>query len=325
MLEWLEREDVPDDDFLQQLDDATLAVWDHYTHLRIAWLYLTRYGRRDGMQKIFSSIKSFIERSPRTRRGDTSRGTTFHETMTYFWTHMVHFAIVSSSSSKALPFEKPFKQFLVLNPQLSNGGLFLHYYSKKRMLLDAEARSSVLLPDIRPLPSLITHSDGSTASGPFATYSAVSAAAATPLHVRLQPRRPMTDEEFLNNVRTSSLRGWGHDVKIRLIYLLLSEDAREGRRRNAERVIDTLRGIEKDAFHLTITYFWIQMVSFSMKAVGSATSTQMEFDVFYRQPICQKLRNSLLYESYYSRRVMDADKAAVEFALPDLKSLPSVI
>ena len=34
-----------------------------------------------------------------------------------------------------------FKTFLALNPQLVNGGLFLHYYSKQRMLLDAEARS----------------------------------------------------------------------------------------------------------------------------------------------------------------------------------------
>lgn len=32
------------------------------------------------------------------------------------------------------------KVFLLLNPQLANGGLFLHYYSKQRMLLDADAR-----------------------------------------------------------------------------------------------------------------------------------------------------------------------------------------
>lgn len=32
------------------------------------------------------------------------------------------------------------KVFLLLNPQLCNGGLFLHYYSKQRMLLDPDAR-----------------------------------------------------------------------------------------------------------------------------------------------------------------------------------------
>ena len=74
LLEWLEREDEDDELFLRKLEAATLDTWDHYTHLRIAWLYLTKLGRRDGMAKIFESIKSFIERSPRTKRGDTSRG-----------------------------------------------------------------------------------------------------------------------------------------------------------------------------------------------------------------------------------------------------------
>ena len=68
LLDWIERVDLTDDAFLTQLEDATLEEWDHYTHLRIAWINLTRHGRKDGMQKIFASIKSFIERSPRTKR-----------------------------------------------------------------------------------------------------------------------------------------------------------------------------------------------------------------------------------------------------------------
>lgn len=32
------------------------------------------------------------------------------------------------------------KVFLLMNPQLANGGLFLHYYSKQRMLLDPDSR-----------------------------------------------------------------------------------------------------------------------------------------------------------------------------------------
>ena len=89
LLDWIGRVDEPDDVFLTKLDDATLDSWDHYTHLRIAFLYLQKYERRQAMPLIFEKIKSFIERSPRTRRGDNSRGTTFHETMTYFWVHMV--------------------------------------------------------------------------------------------------------------------------------------------------------------------------------------------------------------------------------------------
>jgi GTPase SAR1 family protein len=76
---WLEVEDESDEEFLRKLEDYSLDKWDHRTHLRIAWIYLTKYGRKDGMNKIFSGIKNFILNSPRSRK------TTFNETMTYFW------------------------------------------------------------------------------------------------------------------------------------------------------------------------------------------------------------------------------------------------
>jgi hypothetical protein len=146
--EWLERQDSPDDDFLQQFNSYTLDKWDHYTHLRVAWLLLTRHCRQQGMRLIFSGIKAFIENSALTQRKDTGRGTTFHETMTYFWAHMVHYCIVRSEFSwSPRPVVIPsdaFKRFLFLNPALSNGGLFLEFYSRERMLLDPTARSEVL-------------------------------------------------------------------------------------------------------------------------------------------------------------------------------------
>lgn len=75
---WLEVVDEPDDEFLKKFDTFTLEKWDHRTHLRIAWVLLTRHGRRQGMKKIFDGIKKYIELSGKTRN-------TFHETMTYFW------------------------------------------------------------------------------------------------------------------------------------------------------------------------------------------------------------------------------------------------
>lgn len=172
--EWLERVDLPDDVFLQQFDTYTLDKWDHYTHLRVAWLLLSRHGRQQGMDLIFNGIKSFIEHSPHTQRKDTARGTTFHQTMTYFWVHMVHFSMErarrqpfvsrellhkfapaqadaisqcvpsSLSESEPVPALLPFKRFLLLNPVLSNGGYFLEFYSRERILLDPTARSQVL-------------------------------------------------------------------------------------------------------------------------------------------------------------------------------------
>eukprot|EP00606_Chrysophyceae_sp_TOSAG23-5_P000679 GSChrysophyteH2.ASY1.ANO1.628.1 assembled CDS len=146
--EWLSREDDEDEVFLQKLNDYSLTSWDHRTHLRVAWLLLEMRGREKGMPIIFDSIRNFIANSNRTAR---ARGTTFHETMTYFWVHMVDFARQTDLDSPS-----PFKLFLLMNPQLSNGGLFLHYYSKKLILQTASSRTQVVLPDINPLPSMLT-------------------------------------------------------------------------------------------------------------------------------------------------------------------------
>lgn len=144
LLEWLEREDQPDDAFLESLANCTLDSWDHYTHLRIAWLHLTKFGRRPGLQMACDAIKSFIANSPRARK------TTYHETMTYFWIHMVHFAIASTYNPT-----NDFKGFLATNPKLCNGGLYREYYSDKLMLHTAETRVQVALPDKKPLPSIV--------------------------------------------------------------------------------------------------------------------------------------------------------------------------
>jgi signal recognition particle receptor subunit beta len=322
LLEWMDRVDVPDEEFLQSLEDITLDVWDHYTHLRIAWLYLTLFGRRVGMEKIFSSIKTFIELSPRTKRSDTSRGTTFHETMTYFWSHMVHYATVATKNPLGT-----FKTFLFMNPQFANGGMFLHYYSKKRMLLDPEARNTVLLPDLHPLPSLLSNPN-ETSSGE---------AMKTPIHVRLQPRAPLDDREFIEAIRAQEYPGWGHDTLIRLIYILLTAESpsltserqtttSSRPRRPIDEIFETIRVIEKENFHETLNYFWVQQVSYHLALLKKRSSHPCrDFDEFYRQPECQKLRNSLLSEKYFSRALVDSVEARESLRLPDLKQLPNVI
>eukprot|EP01038_Epipyxis_sp_PR26KG_P005144 gene5144-7164_t len=348
--EWLERVDEEDELFLQKLTDATLDQWDHRTHLRIAWLYLTLYGRREGLSKIFTSIKSFIERSPRTQRKDAAtRGTTFHETMTYFWVHMVHYAMNATKNPN-----NQFKTFLLLNPQLSNGGLFLHYYSKQRMLMDAEARVSVLLPDIRPLPSLIT--------------ALPDTSQVLPVHIRLQPKAPLTDEEFIDHFETNRLTGWGHDSKLRLIYITLQLASNtNGRGNGADSILEIIESIEKEGFHLSLTYFWIHMIRLNIAIMNKEDSNSSKlidekdvtssdpplpppssamsdttnmppstpppvvrysfkpFNDFLRRPLCQSLRNSLLYEKYYSRSLVDSSLSAKQFTLPDLKPLPNKI
>ncbi len=137
-------DEVSDDEFLKQFESCTLTDWSHKTHLRMAWLYLTRDGRRVGVNKIFDGIKNFIKNS------QVSRKTTFHFTMTYFWIQMIDLAIAQS------PKDINFEEFLRLNPHLLNGGLFLEYYKKETMLNNPTARQEMVLPDIKPLPTLVT-------------------------------------------------------------------------------------------------------------------------------------------------------------------------
>lgn len=184
----------------------------------------------------------------------------------------------------------------------------------------------MLLPDIRPLPSLINKT--SESAGEVASHvdnDSHGVFPKTPIHVRHQPRLPLTDQEFLVSVQSNSLLGWGHDTKIRLIYLLLVADLSAGHRRNVDAILETLKGIEKEHFHLTINYFWIQMVTYFIsqtKLLAGDGKEIVDFDTFYRQPICQKLRNSVLYDKYYSRRVIDDQNSSVVMNLPDLKPLP---
>lgn len=140
-------DELNDDDFLKKFETCSLTNWSHKTHLRMAWLYLTRNDRRVAVNKIFDGIKNFIDNS------QIARKTTFHFTMTYFWIQMIDLAIAQS------PKNLNFEAFLSLNPQLMNGGLFLEYYKKETLLNNPIARQEMVLPDIKPLPTIVKSID----------------------------------------------------------------------------------------------------------------------------------------------------------------------
>lgn len=302
LLDWLSRKDGDDDEFLQQLEECTLDNWDHRTHLRIAWLLLSRHGRREGLAKIFAGIRHFIDNSHRTFR---SRGTTFHETMTYFWTHMVHYAMVTTANPR-----KDFNTFLLLNPQLANGGLFLHYYSKKLMLQTADSRLQVVLPDIRPLPSLVTDVE---------TLSNDGGGEVDKLALRAAP---LSDEEFRTRWQEGRLDSWGHESRLRAIWLCLKQNVR---REGVQKAFEGLEATEKTGHHVTATYFWIQMTDYVMhKLDGGEESSPPTFGIFIQKPAAQMLRNPDLISKYYSKSILGV-LGKKEFNIPDLKPMPSVV
>jgi hypothetical protein len=151
----------------------------------------------------------------------------------------------------------------------------------------------------------------------------------------IKPTAPLTDEEFMHHFHAGTLPGWGHDSVLRLVYLLLQVKGRSSN--SANEILDILAGVEGDNTHVTLNYFWLQMVTYYMAVVakhfGSRTDSSsgsendrkhsLTFNEFMSQPRCQPLRNQLLYQKYYSRSVID--RSAEEFALPDLKQFPTLI
>ena len=58
--------------------------------------------------------------------------------------------------------------------------------------------------------------------------------------------------------------------------------------------------------------------------IGTGTGAgTVSFGAFIAKPQCQCLRNALLYDKYYSRKLLDSFESAVSFVLPDKRSLPS--
>lgn len=74
----------------------------------------------------------------------------------------------------------------------------------------------VLLPDKVPLPSLLVDVNKLKSTSSTSTAAGTKSGADA-----LLPRAPLTDAQFLSLLVDQQLPGWGHEVKLRVIYLLL--------------------------------------------------------------------------------------------------------
>uniref|UniRef100_A0A0G4HB99 Uncharacterized protein n=1 Tax=Chromera velia CCMP2878 TaxID=1169474 RepID=A0A0G4HB99_9ALVE len=283
-------------------------------------------GRREGFRLIFARIEAFIKNSELTKRAD--RQTTFHQTMTYFWAHMIHYALEAARDPRA---KTDFKFFLAFNPQLCNSGMFLHFYAKERMLNDPKARTEVVLPDRKPLPSLISSIER---EGPL-----------PPAHEHLPVGDSVSDSLFLQLFEGNRLPSWGHAAFIRLIYCRLKT---QGRRKATDSLFASLKNLQKGAFHETKTYFWIQMVTHALATDFHAcifdSSSDKEEKAGPEMPefedlmqgkggagrfsyAASKLReltvDTQFFHAFYSKKLIESKEAEESFVLPDKKPLPS--
>lgn len=119
-----ERREIPNDQF------------HHRDHLRLAWIYLHRYGRPEAGTRIAESIQRYA-----VHNGAPGK---YHETVTLAWMELVCCAM------RSLPDAAGFDEILQAFPRLLQKGALAQYYSSG--VLESEtARRVFVEPDLKPL------------------------------------------------------------------------------------------------------------------------------------------------------------------------------
>ncbi|CEL55313.1 ADP-ribosylation factor 4 OS=Xenopus laevis GN=arf4 PE=2 SV=2 [Rhizoctonia solani AG-1 IB] len=139
-------------------------------------------------------------------------------------------------------------------------------------------------------------------------------------------------DEFLKAFEGVNLPSWDHYTHIRIAYTIMHT---YGRQKGKTMIFD---GIEKyiktsvqttgRTFHVTMTYFWVQIVHFGIQSMP-AEDTQSQYEA--NDDFCRFLLlnpyvvEGSLWEDYYSKDVIMTPSAKESMVLPDRMPLPSLI
>jgi len=132
-----------DDTFLRLFEAQAIlrADWNHRSHLRIAYIYLTRLPFETALNKMRDGVRAYnaangIEDTPTSG---------YHETMTCAFMHLVYSTLCQYGASESSG------QFLNEHSQLNSKRILLLFYSRNR-IMSAEAKDRFIEPDLAPLP-----------------------------------------------------------------------------------------------------------------------------------------------------------------------------
>jgi hypothetical protein len=110
----------------------------HADHIRLAWIYIRRYGMEGAEERIRASIRNFA-----TSVGHVPK---YHETMTRAWLRLVYAAYA------ATPEITEYVAFVSQHPSLLDKNALTPFYSPQ-VLASNEARYNWIPPDLKPLPT----------------------------------------------------------------------------------------------------------------------------------------------------------------------------
>jgi hypothetical protein len=143
-----------DDEHLRQFEDQSLPLgcWNHRAHLKVAYLYLTRFPFDEALRRMRAGVRAY-----NTAHGITdSPASGYHETMTCAWLHLVHTTLRQFGPSASAD------AFFDAQTQLSQKRSLLLFYSRD-LIMSAAAKVSFIAPDLAPLPRPLPMPDGRNA------------------------------------------------------------------------------------------------------------------------------------------------------------------
>ena len=134
---------MTDEEFLEAFEDCTLEEFHHADHIRMAWIYLRKFGYTAGSIKVKEGIKKFAAAK--------NANTLYHETITEFWIRLVLHVIQANTNVEN------FSEFLHSTWALLDAkSIFSHY--TKDFLMSEKAKKEWMPPNLMPMPALLNSS-----------------------------------------------------------------------------------------------------------------------------------------------------------------------
>lgn len=134
---------MDDSELMTRFRDSSISRedWTHLAHIRVAWLHLRQFTLQESMTRLRAGIKA-LNQAIGVENGPESG---YHETMTWAWLH-----VVRANIRNGVPLRDSL-DFCEQNPHLRRTLLRLFY--TRDLIMSAEARRSIVQPDIGPLPA----------------------------------------------------------------------------------------------------------------------------------------------------------------------------
>jgi hypothetical protein len=137
-----------DDELIFEFEACTLPFdqWTHGAHVKVAYLYVRRYGFEAALERLRLAIKAYNAANKRPESATEG----YNETTTHALLHLI--AAVAAHYSVTHPVQTG-DEFCDMHPQLMSKHALRFFYSPQRRM-DPRAKFEFVPPDLTALPRL---------------------------------------------------------------------------------------------------------------------------------------------------------------------------